>query len=383
MDNNRNRQQQYIGFVSNSAWYIYIHRWDVIRFLISKGYCILIIAPEDRQIPAFEIPEITYIPLTFSNKSKSIFDSWSLYIELKKLYKTYRPLCLFHFAIKTNIFGNFAAKRTGVPCVSVIIGSGYSFLKTNWLYYLVKTLYRQALSTSEEVWFMNNEDAYFFTHQKLVETKKVRVLNGEGINTDYYNPAELGSYRSEQKFTFIIVTRFLYSKGISTIADSIRILKNKGYDFRCILLGAPDPGHPDSITPEVLETWQEERLIELIPFVEDVRPWLVQADCFLLPSYYNEGLPRSLMEAASMQLPIITTRQQGCKEVITENVSGLFCHIKDPVDLAKQMENMMNFSLEQRLDMGKAGRLLMQQKFAIERICQEYIRILKKIETAS
>src|SRR5690349_1967177 len=116
MDNNGQQQQKWIGFVSNSGWYIYIHRWDVIRFLMDKGYHILIIAPEDRHVPAFQHPSIKYIPLEFSNKSRNIFDALSLYGRLKKLYQTYQPVCLFHYAIKANIFGNFAAKKVGIPC---------------------------------------------------------------------------------------------------------------------------------------------------------------------------------------------------------------------------------------------------------------------------
>jgi glycosyltransferase involved in cell wall biosynthesis len=380
MDQQRTDEHKWIGFVSNSAWYIYIHRWDVIRFLIDKGYHILIIAPEDRTVKAFDIPEIKYVPLAFSNKSRNLFDAWSLYSRLKKLYKTYQPVCLFHYAIKANIFGNFAAKKAGIPCVSIIIGIGYSFLKTNWLYFLVKTLYRKTLRIPEEVWFMNNEDGAFFIQHKLVEVKKVHVLHGEGINTDYYKPDDWVSSRDYDGFTFIIATRLLYSKGIGTIADAVRILKNKGYEFRCLLLGALDPGHPDGIPDAVIDSWQKEGIYDVIPFTEDVRPWLAKADCFLLPSYYNEGLPRCLMEAASMRLPIITSRQKGCREAITEGVSGLFCNSKDPVDLAEQMESMMNMTAEQRFKMGKAGRLLMQQKFAIERICKEYLRILKKKE---
>jgi electron transfer flavoprotein alpha subunit len=83
-----------------------------------------------------------------------------------------------------------------------------------------------------------------------------------------------------------------------------------------------DPGHPDGIPDDVIESWMREGIFDVIPFTEDVRPWLGKADCFLLPSYYNEGLPRCLMEAASMRLPIITTRQKGCREAITEGVSG-------------------------------------------------------------
>lgn len=377
------QHQKRIGFVSNSAWYIYIHRWDVIQFFIEKGYQILIIAPEDRKVAAFDHPAIHFIALNFSNKSMDVLAAFRLYTRLKEIYRQYKPVCVFHYAIKANTFGNFAAKATNTACVSVIIGIGYSFNRRNWLYQLVSRLYRSALRIPVEVWFLNNEDGAFFIQHKLVQVKKVHILHGEGINTEYFLPTEWPRPPHSEGIRFICATRLLFSKGIGTIADAIRILKNKGYQFTCQLVGAPDEEHPESIPNALLNEWQEEGIIDLVPFVEDVRPYLAQADCFLLPSYYNEGLPRCLMEAASMRLPIITTNQKGCKEAITEGVTGLFCKTKDPVDLAEKMETILNLSPEKQLKMGKAGRLLMQQKFSIDRICKEYLRIVKKVEGVS
>lgn len=377
---NRQVEKKWVGFVCNSAWYIFIHRWDVIYFLIGKGYNILIIAPEDRKVPAFDNPAIEYVPLAFSNKSRNLLDALSLYRRLRKLYLAYQPVCLFHYAIKANTFGNFAAKTAGIPCISVINGIGYSFYKKNWLYHIVCFLYRRTLRIPQEVWFMNNEDGAIFLQNKLVEVNKVHILHGEGVNTEHYKPDDWAAERGSGPFTFITATRLLYSKGIGTIADAIRILKNQGYGFTCLLVGVPDEGHPDGIPKKVLDGWLAEGIFTLIPFVEDVRPWLGKADCFLLPSYYNEGLPRCLMEAASMRLPIITTRQKGCNLSITDGVSGLFCNIQDPVDLAAKMETLLTLSPDAVLKMGKAGRLLMQQKFSMERICKEYLRILKGLK---
>ena len=165
------------------------------------------------------------------------------------------------------------------------------------------------------------------------------------------------------------------------LADAIRVLKNQGSQFTCLLAGVPDDGHPDSVSKEQLADWQKEGLLEVLPFTEDVRPLLAQSDCFVLPSYYNEGIPRCLMEAASMRLPIITTFQKGCKETIVNHSTGLFCKIKDPMDLAEKMQIILDMPLDKRKKMGKNGRLLMQKKFSIERIYKEYYRVVKQLGT--
>lgn len=378
---NGQQQKNWVGFVSNSAWYIYIHRYDVIRFFIDKGYQVLIVAPEDRHVEAFEHPSITFIKYEFSNKTRNPFASLSLYFQLKKIYLKYQPLCVFHYAIKANIFGSFAARSAGIKCIAVINGIGYAFTKRNFLFRVVKKMYQLALKIPVEVWFLNNEDGSFFIQHKMVNVKKVHILHGEGINTEHFLPDEYTAAKiSERPFTFIIATRLLYSKGIGTLADAARVLKNQGHQFACILVGVTDPGHPDGIDHNQLLDWEKEGLLSLHPFTEDVRPLLAEADCFVLPSYYNEGLPRCLMEAASMRLPIITTYQKGCKEAITNHVTGLFCKTKDPVDLAEKMEMMMEMPKDKLLKMGKNGRLLMQKKFAIERICKEYLRVVKSIK---
>jgi len=378
---NGEQQKNWVGFVSNSAWYIYIHRYDVIRFFIDKGYEVLIVAPQDRQVEAFNHPSITFIKYEFSNKTRNPFASLGLYFQLKKIYQKYQPLCVFHYAIKANIFGSFAARAAGVKCIAVVNGIGYAFTKRNMLFQVVKKLYQQALKIPVEVWFLNNEDGSFFIQHKLVSVKKVHILHGEGINTEHFLPDEYSHEQPATKpFTFIIATRLLYSKGIGALADAVRMLKNKGHQFACILVGVTDPGHPDGISQNQLIDWQKEGLLCIHPFTEDVRPLLADADCFVLPSYYNEGLPRCLMEAASMRLPIITTYQKGCKEAITNHVTGLFCKTKDPVDLAEKMEMMMEMPKDKLRKMGKNGRLLMQKKFAIERICKEYLRVVKSMK---
>lgn len=370
-----------VAFVSNSAWYIYIHRYDVIRFFIEKGYQVLIVAPQDRLVNAFNHPAITFVTYNYSNKTRNPFASLKLYFRLKSIYEKYQPVCVFHYAIKANIFGSFAARAARVKCVAVINGIGYAFARRNWLFHFVKKLYQNALQIPEEVWFLNNEDGSFFIQHKMVNVKKIHILHGEGINTEHFfrdtfEPAG----QPDRPFTFIIATRLLYSKGIGVLADAVRILKNQGYQFTCSLVGVTDPGHPDNIPDNQLQSWEEEGLFHIHPFTEDVRSLLASSDCFVLPSYYNEGLPRSLMEAASMRLPIITTFEKGCKEAIINHSTGLFCKTKDPVDLSSKMEMMMNMPEDKLQKMGKDARVLMQKKFTIERICKEYIRIVKKVQ---
>jgi glycosyltransferase involved in cell wall biosynthesis len=206
----------------------------------------------------------------------------------------------------------------------------------------------------------------------------MKVLPGEGVNTDHFSPRSRTAPGPVQQgyFNFLMSTRLLRSKGIALYADAARILIGKNYQVRFVLIGFFEKNHPDSIREEELRKWEREGLIRYKGFAGDVRPFLAAADCFVFPSFYNEGVPRCLMEAASMELPIITSLNRGCKEVVLNNSNGYVCNRQDPFDLADKMEKMINLSVEERARMGKNGRALVIKKFNVSKVIVEYDRTL-------
>jgi glycosyltransferase involved in cell wall biosynthesis len=237
---------------------------------------------------------------------------------------------------------------------------------------VVKHLYKKALRRTTQVWFLNNEDAKVFVHEKIVSIEKMKVLPGEGINTRFFFPDHTKRKKTNDRFRFLMSTRLLKSKGVGLYADAARILKKKNYDTEFFLIGFFEKNHPDSISPEELTRWEKEGLIYYKGFAKDVRPFLSDADCLVFPSFYNEGVPRCLMEASSMELPVITSMNRGCKEVVLNNSTGYFCNPNDPFDLADKMEKMINLSEEERCRMGKNGRLLVSKKFDVSHVIEEY-----------
>jgi glycosyltransferase involved in cell wall biosynthesis len=379
MKQNGNDHKKLIALVSNSAWAAYNFRLDVIRYLCLRGFRVMVIAPEDDFAPLLEKEGCLYIPIRFSNRSENPLRDFGLYLQLKKIYRRYRPDLIFHYVIKPNIYGSLAASACTLKSVAVITGLGYSFARKNWLYYIVRALYKRALRRSQEVWFLNNEDARIFIDQRLVNIEKVKVLPGEGINTTHFSPDSHESQTREDQFTFLMSSRLLKSKGIGLVADAIRMLRKKGYQVQFDLIGFFEKHHPDSVSEEQLAKWMQEGLIRYHGFSKDVRPYLERADCFVFPSFYNEGVPRCLMEAASMELPIVTSLNRGCKEVVLNNSNGFICNQHDPFDLADKMEKMVTMPREERLKMGRNGRSLVIRKFEVEKVMEEYKRTLDRI----
>jgi glycosyltransferase involved in cell wall biosynthesis len=366
-----------LAFVSNSAWSIYNFRLDVITHLLGQGYEVLVLAPDDEYSSLLQSTGCRFIPVSFNNRLKNPLQDFSFFRQLKRLYRQQRPDFIFHFVAKPNIYGSLAAGSLNIPSIAVITGLGYPFARRNWLYWVLKTLYKKALGKTKEVWFLNNEDAKIFITERIVNIEKVKVLPGEGINTNHFSPSSRKISR-HQPFRFLMSTRLLKSKGVNLYADAARILKKKNYDVQLEMIGFFENSHPDSISQDELNRWQQEGLIHYSGFAKDVRPFLQQADCFVFPSFYNEGVPRCLMEAASMELPIITSNNRGCKEVVLNNSTGFLCKVQDPFDLADKMERMINLSSEERQRMGKNGRALVKKKFSIDGVIAEYIDTLTR-----
>ena len=106
------------------------------------------------------------------------------------------------------------------------------------------------MKKTEEVWFLNNEDAKIFINENIVNVRKMKVLPGEGVNTEYFSSNYKKEFLSEKKFTFLMSTRLLKSKGVAIYADAARILKKKNYQLNFELSGFFEIYNKDSITEE-------------------------------------------------------------------------------------------------------------------------------------
>lgn len=370
------KHRKKIALVANSAWSMYNFRMDLIRHLLQR-FDLLIIAPKDEFAPELTAAGCAYRDIDFNNRSENPVRDYALFKSLEKIYREEKPDFIFHYVIKPNIYGSMAAARCGIQSVAVVTGLGYAFDRHNWLNRIVRFLYKKALKKATEAWFLNPEDANEFHQRGLVSADKIRILPGEGINTNYFFPQTNKPVARSKAFQFLMATRLLKSKGVGIYVEAARILKKKHRDIRFELIGFFEKNHPDSISSAELRQWQKKDIIHYGGFARDVRPFLRQADCFVFPSFYHEGIPRCLMEAAAMEIPIITSQNTGCREVVREGWNGFLAVPNSAADLAGRMEEMMLLSNGQRSEMGKKGRELVMEKFGIDKVLREYDNCLQ------
>ena len=283
---------------------------------------------------------------------------WAMY----RWYRRERPDIAHHFTIKPVIYGSLAARLAGVPrIVNSIEGLGlvFSGKDISLLRRLVEFQYRLALRASHYTFFLNRDDQKLFTDRKIVPSRKSELLPGCGVDTAHFAPSvdvALPEINGKSKpVRFLMVARMLKPKGVYEFAESARIVREQMPTAEFILLGGCDARSSSVVPKEDLEAWNAEGRLCWLGEVDDVRGEMARADVVVLPSFYREGTPRSLLEAAALGKPLITTDNVGCRETVEDGVTGLLVPMRDAQALADAMLKLAR-DPELRLKMGQAGR---------------------------
>lgn len=360
-----------IAFVGNSALTMMNFRLGVMKAL-TEQYEVVMITPEDCELTPLSGTKIRFIPIQVDCKGQNPVKDLRLLSQLKHIYRQESFDFVFHYTIKPIIYGSIAASKLGINHIDVITGLGYTFIKRNWLFHLSCHLHKYALRNTNAVWFLNQDDCDSFVKWNLIPFAKAHVIHGEGVNTDFFraqNPPQ-------QPFIFLHCGRMLRSKGVELYIRAAERLKPQYPDVRWQLLGPLDALNPDAIKPSEMEKWVRSGIIEYIGVTKDVRPYLERCSCMVLPSYYMEGVPRSLMEGASMERALIATDSVGCKDVVLDGVNGLLCEKRNLDSLVEAMNKILSLPPEKLQCMGKKGRELMLRKFDEKIIIAEYRKAL-------
>lgn len=356
-----------IVLTATCGWSVINYRKEVVLYLLEQGYEVHIIAGEDKFLQSLKEMGCFIHAIKITNRGKNLIHDCQLFFSLLNMYRKIRPALIFHYFIKTNIYGSIAASVLKIPSIAVVAGLGYSFSKNNWLQYCVLKLYRLSLRSNYKVWFQNSEDAEYFLREKIVSKEQLTIIPGDGICTNTFKPV-YNKMTVAKPFTFIMAVRLLKSKGINYYVKAAKMLQEKGYEVECQLIGPFDINHPDSISMNQLQEWQNNDPIHYCGFTENIKAYLASCDCLVLPTYYPEGTPRSLMEACSMGLPVIATDIKGCRDIIQDGFNGYLCTPKDGLELFHKMEKMLLLQPSERMAMGTNGRNKMIEEYDIKKL---------------
>lgn len=368
-----------ILFVSNTSRSLYKFRLRLISTLKDKGFEIVLCASCDEYTKQLRQNKFRFIPLEIDRKGTNLFKDLRLVYNMYKIYKKERPGLVFHFSIKPNIYGTLAAKLARVSCTNTVTGLGHVFTKENFLSKIVKVLYKLSFKFPKKIFLQNKDDLEFFIKNKIAYKNNRILVRGSGVDTSYFHPDFCKEVEKNDDFTFLFIGRMLWSKGIGELVSAAKIVKQKYPNTKVWLLGRIDKDNPSGISVDVIREWEEEAFVRYLGFYDDVRSFICQSDIVVLPSYYREGIPRSLLEAMASGKPIITTNSVGCKEVVEEGKNGFLIPVRDAKTLASAMIKFIELTPQERERMGNYGREKAMREFDENIVINMYLRATKAI----
>jgi len=364
-----------VAIVLNTSWNIYNFRMNFVKTLLSQGHEVHTIAPVDDYTHHLVDAGCHHHNVRMDSRGANLIKDVALVAELGFLYSRIKPDVILHFTIKPNVYGTLAAALLGIPVINNVCGLGTVFLKEGLVSWIARMLYKISFRFPHKVFFQNPEDKELFIEKKLVSPNIADVLPGSGIDVTAFTPVKPPRHNI---FTFLLVSRLIYDKGIAEYIEAIRLMKSYGVRAHFQLLGATDTKHKRGIPESKINGWIKEGLVEYLGKTDDVRPYMNDADCVVLPSY-REGSPRSLMEAACLAKPIVATDVAGCRQVVSDGHNGFLCELQSADDLATKMMMMMEIPADMRELMGTRGRKKMEREFGDNIIVFKYITAIKEV----
>ena len=358
----------------NAARFLYIFRSGIIKELIKRQYKVIIVAPWDDYSQKLQALGCEVYDIKMDNKGSSPFADAMTLLAYRKLYRKLQPDVALHFTIKPNIYGTLAARSLGIPCVNMIPGLGTAFIKDTWLTRVIEQLYKYSQTWSHKVFLLNMDDMRLFLDRGLVSKEKAELIRCSGIDLEKFAATPPANNAAP---IFLLIARMLKDKGVVEFVEAARMIKAGHPDVRFQLLGQLGVENRTAICADQMNAWVQEGVVEYLGETDDVRPYIADSTCVVLPSY-REGLPRTLLEASAMSRPIIATDSPGCRDIVNEGENGYLCKVKDFVDLADKLERMLMLSNEQRADMGRKGRERMQREFDEKIIVKRYIEVVEE-----
>ena len=354
-----------ILILANNDVGLYKFRKELIEALIDQGHEIIISSPDGDLIRPFEQMGCKFTDTPIDRRGVNPITDLKLLSAYKKIIKTADPDLVITYTIKPNIYGGIAAKSAKKQYAVNITGLGTAFEKPGFIRTLVICMYKKALRKAKVIFCENAGNRDRLVSYGCCDVKKTYVLNGAGVNTEYfgYQP-----YPQNETVKFLFIGRVMKEKGVDELFAAMKRLTNEGEKCRLDVVGPFEEDYK-----ETLEHFEDEGWLEYHGYQQDVRPFIAACDCVVLPSYH-EGMANTNLEGASTGRPVITSDIPGCMESVINGKSGLLCKPCDADSLYEQMKLMIK--TENRKEMGLAGRQHMIKEFDRNIIIQKTIKQL-------
>lgn len=370
--------------VVNVDWFFLSHRLPVALAAQRAGWDVTIVTADTGRLKDVWARGLKVINLPMSRSGMNILQELTTFWFLYKLYRRERPDIVHHVGIKTILWGTLAAKfasvlsASSIAVVNAVSGLGGFFAEDNKS--ILSKVMPKVLRFSHHrkklfVIFQNQEDCQLYLKLHIINESQARFIKGSGVDLREfcYTPEPTGG-----KMIIMLTARMIVEKGVFVLTDAAEILRYEyGDKVEFWIVGGLDD-HPGAITKEQLDAVCDGKYIKWLGRRENVNDLLKQCHIFAFPSYYMEGLPKSLIEACAIGRPIVTTDNIGCRDVVTDGVNGYLVPVKNSATLAEKIRVLIEHP-KLRLQMGLASRKVAEEIFSIDLVIDKHLAIYQEL----
>ena len=383
--------------VSNWDWVIYNFRIALARAAREAGYEVVLVCPDGEYVSEFEEAEFHWVEWSLDRRSLNPVGEFGSVLSLARIYEDEQPDLIHHDTIKPNVYGSLATwinQLRGVrdhppQLINSFMGIGFLFSERTLARILrpfVLPIMRFGMRQDHVVTtFSNRKDYSTFVQKNLIESSQGQVMVSEFVNTNRFFPgeeeeektrgknlAEAEGYGEREPVRVLMAARLLWDKGVQEYVDAAKILASRDVAVEFILAGEPDRETPGFVPEEKLEAWNDIESFQWVGYCSEIPSLLRSCDVAVLPTYYNEGLPRFLVEAAASGLPLVTTDLAACQGIVEHQKNGYLTQTRSADDIADAVEQLA-CNPEIRSAMGKRSRRKAKEEFAERKVIGQWL----------
>jgi glycosyltransferase involved in cell wall biosynthesis len=365
-------------FLVTEDWYFWTHRLPIARAARDAGFRVIVATRVQSHGERIRAEGFALRPLAWRRRGDGILGGLRALWSICRLYRTERPALVHHVALKAVVFGSVAAFAARVPHqVNAIAGLGFAFAHRSLKALVVRTLVLSVLRvfvrrSNSHVIVQNPQDGDHLVQRGVVRADQITIIRGSGVDVDRFRP----SPEPPGRIVVAMVTRMLRHKGIEVFIGAAQLLHQRGLQLHFLLVGPIDADSPAPLSESTLRDWTKDGNVEWLGARNDIPLVWAGAHIAAFPSFYREGVPLALLEAAASGRPIVCTDIPGCREVVRDGENGFLVHENDVLALAGRIETLARDKML-RERMGRAGRQRIEQYFTKEVVVAQTLKLYR------
>ena len=361
-------------------WYFYSHRLALAAAARAAGYEVAVVTRVREHGDAIRGAGLRLVPMELSRGGRNPLTEWVTIWRLFRILRRERPDLVHNVALKPVLYGTIAARLAGIShIVNALAGLGHLFGSERRGLGLLRGIVTLALrwllnGAGSRVIVQNPDDLRALVSAGALDAARAILIRGSGVDLDRFRPAP----EAPGVPVVVLAARLLWDKGVGEFCAAAERLRTEGVGARFVLVGDSDEANLGAIPRAQLELWQNTGTVEWWGKRSDMPEILSRCHLFCLPSYYGEGVPKALLEAAAAGRPVVTTDMPGCREAVRDGVNGLLVPPKDVPALAEALKTLLLDS-ELRGRMGKRGREIAEAEFGVERVIGKTLALYRTL----